>query len=54
VYENEDICMITDFTGGMLIKECDCTYPVWIYDVSRAEINYDPNKAKEIRAQYIE
>ena len=52
--KNEDIYRITDFNGGMLIKEGDYTYPVWVYDVSRAEINYDPNKAKEIRAQCIE
>ncbi len=51
--KNEDIYMITDFNGGMLIKDCDYTYPVWVYDVSRAEINYDQKKAKEIRAQCI-
>jgi hypothetical protein len=51
--KNENIYMITDLNGGILIKECDYTYPVWVYDVSRAEINYDQNKAKEIRAQYI-
>ena len=50
----EDIYMITDFDGGLLIKECDYTYPVWVYDVSRSEINYDQNKAKEIRAQCLE
>ena len=50
----EDIYMITDFAGGLLIKKCDYTYPVWIYDVSRAEINNDPNKAKEIRAHCSE
>lgn len=49
-----DIYMITDFNGGMLIKECDYTYPVWAYNVSRAEINYDQDKAKEIKAQCVE
>lgn len=52
--DSEDIYMITDFNGGILIKECNYTYPVWVYDVSRAEINYDQNKAKKIRAQCIE
>ena len=52
--KNEDIYMITDFNGGILIKECNYTYPVWVYDVSRTEINYDQNKAKEVRAQCIE
>jgi hypothetical protein len=51
---SEDIYMITDFDGGMLIKECDYTYPVWVYDVSRSEINYDQDKAKEIKAQCLE
>ena len=51
---NQDIYRITDFDGGLLIKEYDYSYPVWVYDVSRSEINYDQNKAKEIRAQYIE
>ncbi len=50
----ESIYMITDFDGGMLIKECDYTYPVWIYDVSRSEIKYDQDKAKEIKAQCLE
>ena len=50
--DNEDIYMITDFEGGLLIKECGYTYPTWIYDVTRAEIGYDQKKAKEIRDQY--
>ncbi len=52
--ENQDIYMITDFDGGILIKECNYTYPVWVYDVSRDKINYDQKKAQEIRVQYIE
>lgn len=52
--ENEDIYMITDFEGGMIIKECNYTYPVWVYDVSRDKINNDQNKAKEIRTQCVE
>ena len=51
--KNENIYMITDFNGGMLIKECDYIYPVWVYDISRDKINYDQNKAKEIRGQCI-
>ena len=51
--DNEDIYMITDFEGGLLIKECGYTYPTWIYDVTRAEIGYDQKKAKEIRDQYL-
>lgn len=51
--DSEDIYMITDYKGGILIKECNYTYPVWLYDVSRAKINYDQEKAKEIRVQYV-
>jgi len=50
---NEDIYMITDFKGGILIRECGYSYPVWVYDVTRAEIGYDQKKAKEIRSQYV-
>jgi hypothetical protein len=50
----ENIYMITAFDGGMLIKECDYTYPVWVYDVSRADINYDQDKAKKIKTQCLE
>jgi len=50
---NEDIYMITDFQEGILIGECDYSYPVWVYDVTRAEIGYDQKKAKEIRSEYV-
>ena len=45
--------MITDFKGNILIKECNYTYPVWVYDVSRSEIGNNQEKAKEIRSQYL-
>ena len=51
---NQDIYRITDYKGGLLIKEYDYSYPVWVYDVSRSEINNDQKKAKEIRAQCID
>ena len=51
--DNEDIYMITDFKGGLIIKELAYTYPTWIYDVTRAEIGYDQKKAKEIRDRYF-
>lgn len=49
----EDVYMITDFKGGLIIKEYGYTYPTWIYDVTRAEIGYEQKKAKEIRDQYL-
>ena len=53
-----DIRMITDFEGGLLIKEYGYGYPTLIYDVSRANVGYDKRKAKkeakekEIKAWY--
>jgi hypothetical protein len=43
-----DIYRITDIDGNLLIAENDYTYPMLIYGVSRADINYDPRKAKEL------
>ena len=47
-----DIRMISDLDGGLLISEFDYTYPIWIYDVSRADIGYDQKKARQLRRQY--
>ena len=51
--DSEDIYMITDFKGGLIIKEYGYTYPTWIYDVTRAEIGNDQKKAKEIKNEYV-
>ncbi len=50
--DDEDIYMITDFEGDILISEYGYGRPVWIYDVSRDEIGYDQRKAKELRDLY--
>lgn len=47
-----DISMITDFDGSILISEFGYTYPLRIYDISRAAIGYDQKKAKELKRQY--
>jgi hypothetical protein len=52
--DNSDIYMITDFEGGLLIKDYDYSYPRYVYDISRAEIDYDRAKAKEIALLYID
>ena len=53
-YESgEDIYMITDYNGGIVIKECNYTYPVWVYDYKRADIGKDQEKVKNIRDQCI-
>ena len=31
-----DVSMITDYYGGLLINKLDYTYPIWVYDLSRA------------------
>lgn len=41
-----NVYMITDFEGGLLIREFDYTHPVWIYDISRASIDYSQKRAK--------
>jgi hypothetical protein len=51
---SEDIYMITDYKKGIIIKKCNYTYPVWIYDYSRADIGTDQNKAKNIKALWSE
>jgi hypothetical protein len=45
------ISTITDFGGGLLIKKLDSSYPVWLYDISRADIDYSHKKAKELMQQ---
>ena len=50
--DNRDIHKITDWKGALLISELNYTYPFLIYDVSRADIDYDPIRAGAIRDQY--
>jgi len=50
---DEDIYMITDFEGDILVREFGYGYPVRIYDVSRAEIGYDRRKAKELKDLHL-
>jgi hypothetical protein len=50
--DDNDIYMIKDFEGGILISEFGYGRPVWIYDVTRSEIGYDQIKAKELKDQY--
>lgn len=46
--ENSDIYMLTDFEGCLLISECGYSYPILIYDESRAAISYNKAKAKQL------
>ena len=41
-HENiEEIYMITDFEGGLIISGYNYDYPTLVYDISRSDINYD-------------
>ena len=46
------VSAITDFDGGLLIKANDNSYPIWLYDISRADIEYSQKKAKELMLQH--
>jgi hypothetical protein len=48
-----DIWMITDFEGGLLIREFDYTYPVWVYETSRADIGYSQKKARQLLKKHV-
>ncbi len=36
-HDNSDVFSITDVKGGLIIKDYDYTYPILVYDISRAE-----------------
>jgi len=42
------VSTITDFEGGILIKKNDYSYPIWLYDITRADIDFSEKKAKEL------
>ena len=52
--KSEDIYSLTDIKAGLLIKENDYSYPVLIYDVTRAAINYDTQEAKRLKDMYVD
>ena len=47
-----DVSKITDFDGGLVISDSGYSYPVWIYDVSRAGINHSRLKALKLLQTY--
>ncbi len=52
--DNHGIFSIIDLQGGILIEEADYTYPLYVYDISRADIGHDHGKARELHRQYID
>jgi hypothetical protein len=51
---SKDIYRITDYKGGIIIKDCNYNSPVWVYDYTRADIGTDQKKAKAIKALWAE
>ena len=47
-HEADGISMITDFEGDILITEFGYTYPIRIYDKSRADIGYNRKEARRL------
>ncbi len=47
-----DVSMIADIAGDILIRAFDYSYPFMIYGVSRSDIDFDQRKAKQLRRQY--
>jgi len=50
--DDRKIYIITDVEGDLLISEPGYTYPLRIYDMSIADIGYNPKKATELERQY--
>jgi hypothetical protein len=51
--DSHGILSITDLQGGILIKEADYTYPLYVYDISRADIGHDHGRARALHRQSI-
>jgi hypothetical protein len=52
--DSHGIFPITDLQAGILIKEADYTYPLYVYDISRADIGHDHRRARALHRQYID
>lgn len=53
VLAQDDIAMITDWHGDLLISGHGKDYPIRIYDVSRAEIGHSRRQAKALRSHAL-
>jgi hypothetical protein len=50
----EEIYTITDFKGGLIIGGLNYNYPIFVYDISRSDINGDIKKALDLKKMYME
>ena len=48
----EEIYMVTDFEGGLIIGAYNYDYPTLVYDISRSDINYDVKKVLGLQKMY--
>jgi len=46
--DTDSVYLITDFEDGLLIKQCNYNYPMWFYDVSRADIGHSRQEAQNL------
>jgi len=51
--KTDDIAMITDWNGDLLIASHGRDYPLRIYDASRSLVNYDLLQAKALQNQIL-
>ncbi|MES0446977.1 MAG: hypothetical protein ABUJ92_10565 [Desulfobacterales bacterium] len=50
----EEIYTITDFKGGLIIGGSNYEYPIFVYDVTKSDINDDIGKALDLKKMYME
>lgn len=46
--DSDSVVRITDFEDGLLIEQCNYDYPIWLYDISRANIGHNRQRAQEL------
>ncbi len=51
--ENPVVYMLTDVDDGLLISEHSYDYPVFIIDKARQDVNYNAQKALELKELYL-
>ena len=50
----EQVYMVTDFEKGLVIAGCNYDYPIFVYDISRSDINDDMKKALDLKKTYTQ
>lgn len=46
--DTDSVLRITDFEDGLLIKQCNYNYPIWLYDISRVDIGHNRQRAQAL------